>query len=104
MGLLDAWTHRTVSIKPRSSYTDAGEPVLGTAVTVSAAVRPWTRMVRDDKGQEVRSEFTIYVPSTTTLAAGCAVSIDAGTTYRDAIKISTHYDLMGSVDHYEVAV
>lgn len=77
---------------------------MGTAVTVRCVVRPHVRMVIDDKGQEARSEFAVFVPRGTTLAAGCTVSIDAGTTYRKAIQIVTHYALDGAIDHYEVRI
>ena len=46
----------------------------------------------------------MYVPAGTAVANGCQVSIDGGTTYRDARKVDTHRNLLGVIDHYEVVL
>lgn len=94
----------TVYLKARASFTDYGEPVPSTATTARGSVNERVTTARDSTGQEVRARALVILPATTTVAAGCRLSIDGGTDYYDVIEVRKPRTLAGAVSHLEVLI
>ena len=103
MARFSVYMRTTVYIKQRASYTDAGEPVMGTAATVLARVDNSVRLVKNRTGELVESVARVFLDSTRTVGEGMQLSLD-GTNYRDAITYVSHRDLGGVIVAYEVAI
>lgn len=70
--------HQTITLEPWAGRDGYGAPSYGAAVSYSARVVGKQMLVRDMQGQEVTSQFTIYLLSNVAVDGRSRITLPAG--------------------------
>ncbi len=70
--------HQTITIEPWTGRDGYGNPSYGAGVSYSARIVGKSQLIRDTQGQEVVSQYTVYLLSNATVDARSRVTLPAG--------------------------
>jgi hypothetical protein len=101
--VLKSWLNTTVIWEPFTSYSGTGKPTYDPAVELKCFMEGVRRIVRDRRGEEVISNWTLYFDDSrvASMTLQDRITLPSGE-QPPIILISPLYDSKGNVDHYEV--